>query len=64
MLRLTQYHMNIEYKAGKYLDESLNLHVTSTESEEHDSFLSLAKVCETLMEDPVSVLLGDLILNG
>ena len=44
-------------------DESLNLHVTSIESEENDSFLSLAKVHETLMEDPVSVLL-DLILNG
>ena len=45
-------------------DESLDLHVTSIESEENDSFLSLASVCEALMEDPVSVLLGDLILNG
>ena len=26
--------------------------------------LTLSKVCETLMEDPISVLLGDLILNG
>ena len=81
MLRLTQYHMNVEYKSGKYLllsdclsrlsdpatqeeDESLNLHVTSIESEENDSFLSLASVCEALMEDPVSVLFRDLILNG
>ena len=41
-------------------DESLNLHVTSIESEENDSF-SLASVHEALMEDLVSVLLGDLI---
>ena len=34
------------------------------ESEENDSLLSLASVHEALMEDPVSVLLGDLILNG
>ena len=47
-------------------DESLNLHVMPIESEESDSlpFLSLASVREALMEDPVSVLLGDLILNG
>ena len=45
-------------------DESLTLHVTSIESEEYDSFLSLASVHKALMEDPVSVLLGDLILNG
>ena len=81
MLRLTQYHMNVEYKSGKHLllsdclsrlsnpttqeeDESLNLHVTSIESEDSDSFLSLANVHEALMEDSVSVLLGDLILNG
>ena len=43
-------------------DESLNLHVMLIESE--DSVLNLAKVCEALMEDPVSVLLEDLILNG
>ena len=72
--------MNVQYKAGKYLllsdclsrlsnpatqeeDESLNLHVTSIESEE-DGSLSLASVHEALMEDPVSVLWGDLILNG
>ena len=71
--------MNVQYKAGKHLllsdclsrlsdpatqeeDESLNLHVTSIESEE--TLLSLASVHEALMEDPVSVLLGDLILNG
>ena len=83
MLRLTQYHMNVEYKSGKHLllsdclsrlsnpatqeeDESLNLHVTFIESEDGDSlpFLTLSDVCEALMEDPVSVLLGDLILNG
>ena len=45
-------------------DESLNLHVMSIESEDSDSFPSLASVCEALMEDPVSVLLGNLILNG
>ena len=47
-------------------DESLNLHVTPIETEENDSlpFLTLLDVCEALMEDPVSVLLGDLILNG
>ena len=83
MLCLSQYHMNMQYKAGKYLllsdccsrlsnpatqeeDESLNLHVMSIESEENDSLplLSLASVHEALMEDPASVLLGDLILNG
>ena len=83
MLRLTQYHMNVQYKAGKYLllsdclsrlsdpatqeeDKSLNLLVSSIESEDVDSlpFLTLSDVCEALMEDPVSVLLGDLILNG
>ena len=83
MLRLTQYNMNVQYKASKYLllsdclsrlsnpamqeeDESLNLHVTPIESEENDSlpFLILSHVHEALMEDPVSVLLGDLILNG
>ena len=80
MLRLSQYNMNVQYKAGKYLllsdclsrllnpatqeEESLNLHVMSIESEENDSLLSLASVHEALMEDPISVLLGDLILNG
>ena len=83
MLRLIQYHMNMEYKSGKHLllsdclsrlsdpatqeeDKSLNLHVMSIESEDGDSlpFLTLSDVCEALMEDPVSVLLGDLILNG
>ena len=46
----------------------LNLHVTSIESEDGDSlplpFLTLSNVCDALMEDPISVLLGDLILNG
>ena len=47
-------------------DKSLNLHVTSIESEDADSlpFLTLSDAHEALMEDPVSVLLGDLILNG
>ena len=81
MLHLSQYNMNVQYKAGKYLllsdclsrlsnpttqeeDDSLYLHFTSIESEDSNSFLSLASVCEALMEDPVSVLLGDLIPNG
>ena len=79
MLHLSQYNMNVQYKAGKYLllsdclsrlsnptmqeeDESLNFHVTLIESV--DGVPNLAKACEALMEDPVSVLLGDLILNG
>ena len=37
-------------------DESLNLHVTSIESEE--SNLNLAEVCDALVNDPVSVLFG------
>ena len=47
-------------------DESLNLHVTSIESEDGNSLplLTLSKVHDALMEDPISVLLGDLILNG
>ena len=83
MLRLSQYHMDVQYKAGKHLllsdclsrlsnpatqeeNESLNLHVTSTESEDGDSlpFLNLSNVHDALMEDPISVLLGDLILSG
>ena len=81
MLCLSQYNMNMQYKAGKHLllsdclsrlsnpatqeeDESPNLHVTSIATEENDSLFSLASVREALMEDPVSVLLGDLILNG
>ena len=80
MLCLSQYNMNVHYKTGKHLllsdylsrlsdpvtqeeDDSLNLHVISIESEE-DGSLSLTGVCEALMEVPVSVLLGDLILNG
>ena len=48
-------------------DESLNLHVTCQLNQKRSDslpFLSLTSVCEALMEDPVSVLLGDLILNG
>ena len=52
--------------ASQEEDESLNLHVTSIESEDGDSlpFLTLSNICDALMEDPISVLLGDLILNG
>ena len=81
MLHLSQYNMNVQYKAGIYLllsdclsrlsnpatqeeDESLNLHVMAIKLEENDSLLSLTSVHKALMEDPVSVLLGDLILNG
>ena len=45
-------------------DESLNLHVMSTESEEGNLNFNLAEVCDALVNDPVSVLLEDLILNG
>ena len=45
-------------------DESLNLHVMPIESEGNDSLVNLAQIREALVEDPVSVLLGDLILNG
>ena len=48
-------------------DESLNLHITSiTEVEAEDGslpLLMLSKVRDALMEDPISILLGDLILN-
>ena len=83
MLCLSQYNMDVQYKAGKHLllsdclsrlsnpatqeeDESLNLHVMSIESEDGDSlpFITLSNVHEALMEDPISVLLGDLILSG
>ena len=83
MLWLSQYHMDVQYKAGKHLllsdclsrllnpasqeeDESLNLHFTSIESQDGNSlpFLTLSNICDALMEDPISVLLGDLILNG
>ena len=52
--------------ASQEEDESLNLHVTSIISEDGDSLplLTLSKVHEALMEDPISILLGDLILNG
>ena len=45
-------------------DESLNLHVMPIETEERDSLVNLAQIREALMDNPVSVLLGDLILNG
>ena len=78
MLRLTQYHINIEYKSGKLLllsdflsrmsdpatqqeDELLNLQVTSIDFKPS---ISLAAVKQALVDVPVSVLLGDLILNG
>ena len=63
-LLLSDFLSRLSNPATQEEDESLNLHVTSIESEENDSFLSLASVCEALMEDPISVLLGDLILNG
>ena len=52
--------------ASQEEDESLNLHVTSIVSEDSDSLplLTFSKVCEALIEDPISILLGDLILNG
>ena len=65
-LLLSECLSRLSNPATQEEDESLNLHVTSIESEESDSLplLSLASVCEALMEDPMSVLLGDLILNG
>ena len=52
--------------ASQEEDESLNLYVMSIESEDGDSLplLTLSKVHDALMEDPIFVLLGDLILNG
>ena len=44
-------------------DESLNLQVTSIDSDSEPS-LNLAAVKQALVDNPVSVLLGDLILNG
>ena len=81
MLRLTQYHMNVEYKSGKHLllsdclsrlsnpntqeeDKSLNLHVTPIETEDSGCLVNIAQVRQALMENPISVLLGDLMLNG
>ena len=82
MLRLTQYHVNSEYKSGKssFLsdclsrmsdpatceeDESLNLQVMSTVTDtDSEPSLNLTTVKQALVDDPVSVLLGDLILNG
>ena len=45
-------------------DESSNLHVMPIESEDNDSLVNLAQVREAQMEEPVSVLFGNLILNG
>ena len=42
-------------------DESLNLQITSIEQEQ---CINLSEVKQTLVEDPVSILLGDLIVNG
>ena len=78
MLRLTQYHMDVVYKSGKCMfvsdclsrmanpvtceeDESLNLQITSIEQEQ---CINLSEVKQALVEDPVSILLGDLIVNG
>ena len=78
MLRLTQYHMDVVYKSGKSMlvsdclsrmanpatckeDESLNLQITSIEQEQ---CITLSEVKKVLTEDPVSILLGDLIING
>ena len=43
-------------------DESLNLQVMAIDHDEQ--CINLSDVKLTLMEDPVSILLGDLILNG
>ena len=43
-------------------DESLNLQVTAIDHDEQ--CINLSDVKQALMEDPVSILLGDLILNG
>ena len=81
MLRLTQYHMDVEYMAGRYLflsdclsrmsnpvpheeDGSLNLQVKSILNDDVGSRVDLIDVKQALVGDPVSVLLGDLILNG
>ena len=78
MLRLTQYHMDVVYKSGKSMlvsdclsrmanpttckeDESLNLQIMSIEQEQ---CITLSEVKKALTEDPVSILLGDLIVNG
>ena len=78
MLRLTQYHMDVVYKSGKSMlvsdclsrmanpttseeDESLNLQIMSIEKEQ---CITLSEVKKALTEDPVSILLGDLIVNG
>ena len=78
ILRLTQYHMDVVYKSGKSMlvsdclsrmanpatckeDESLNLQITSIEQEQ---CITLSEVKKALTEDPVSILLGDLIVNG
>ena len=41
-------------------DESLNLQITSIEQEQ---CINLSEVKQALVEDPVSILLGDLIVN-
>ena len=42
-------------------DESLNLQITSIE---HEQCINHSEVKQALLEDPVSILLGDLIVNG
>ena len=77
ILRLTQYNMDVVYKSGKSMlvsdclsrmanpatceeDESLNLQITSIEQKQ---CITLSEVKKALIEDPVSILLGDLIVN-
>ena len=80
MFRLTQYHMKVIYKLGKSMfisyclsrmldpdtceeDESLNLQVMAI-IENQDQCINLTDVKQALLEDLISILLGDLILNG
>ena len=70
--------MNVVYKLGRCMfvsdclsrmanpvtheeDESLNLQITSIE---HEQCINLSEVKQALLEDPASILLGDLIVNG
>ena len=71
--------MKVEYKSGKLMllsdclshmsnpathkeDDSLNLQVLAIDHDEQ--FINLLDVKQALMEDPISILLGNLILNG
>ena len=70
--------MNVVYKPGKCMfvsdclsrmanpatceeDESFNLQITFIE---HEQCINLSEVKQALMEDPVSIFLRDLIVNG